>query len=106
MAVLLRVLIKAQFSDRLIDDGISTMWRLQASRLIIWLNRASKKPDWILTIFQLLLCEQVISLGAARKGISLPEAMQQSGHKSIQEAALYYNDSERRSGLAARLIDR
>ena len=42
---------------------------------------------------------------AARKGISLPEAMQQSGHKSIQQAARYYNDSERRSGLAARLID-
>lgn len=42
---------------------------------------------------------------ASRKGISLPETMQQSGHKSIQEAALYYNDSERRSGLMARLID-
>ena len=40
-----------------------------------------------------------------RKGISLPEAMQQSGHESVQQAARYYNDSEHRSGLAARLID-
>ena len=41
----------------------------------------------------------------ARKGISLPEAMQQSGHKSVQKAARYYNDSERRSGLAMPLVD-
>lgn len=41
---------------------------------------------------------------AARSGVPLPEAMQQSQHKSINQAARYYNDAERRSGKAARLI--
>lgn len=41
---------------------------------------------------------------AARQGVSLPEAMAQSGHKSVQQAASYYNDMERKLGRAARLI--
>ena len=41
---------------------------------------------------------------AANRGIPLPEAMQQSLHKSITQAAGYYNDSERKMGRAARLI--
>ena len=41
---------------------------------------------------------------AANRGIPLPEAMQQSQHKSITQAASYYNDSERKMGRAARLI--
>ncbi|SFJ99330.1 site-specific integrase [Methylocapsa palsarum] len=40
---------------------------------------------------------------AAREGVPLPEAMQQSQHRSIQQAASYYNDSERKQGRAARL---
>ena len=40
---------------------------------------------------------------AARVGVPLPEAMQQSQHRSVQQAARYYNDSERRQGKAARL---
>jgi integrase len=40
---------------------------------------------------------------AARSGVPLPEAMQQSQHRSVQQAASYYNDSERRQGNAARL---
>jgi integrase len=40
---------------------------------------------------------------AAQSGVSLPEAMQQSQHRSVQQAASYYNDSERRQGKAARL---
>ena len=40
----------------------------------------------------------------ARRGIPLPEAMQQSQHKSIQRAARYYNDAERELGRAARLM--
>lgn len=40
----------------------------------------------------------------ARRGIPLPEAMQQSQHKSIQQASRYYNDAERHLGRAARLI--
>ena len=40
---------------------------------------------------------------AARAGVSLPEAMQQSQHRSVQQAASYYNDAERRLGRAARL---
>ncbi|WP_158816044.1 site-specific integrase [Methylocapsa sp. S129] len=40
---------------------------------------------------------------AARSGVSLPEAMQQSQHRSVQQAASYYNDAERRQGKAARL---
>lgn len=39
-----------------------------------------------------------------RRGIPLPEAMQQSQHKSVQQAARYYNDAERQLGRAARLI--
>jgi hypothetical protein len=34
----------------------------------------------------------------------LPEAMQQSQHRSVQQAASYYNETERRQGRAARLI--
>lgn len=41
---------------------------------------------------------------AARRGIPLPEAMQQSQHKSIQQASRYYNEGERHLGRAARLI--
>lgn len=41
---------------------------------------------------------------AANRGVPLPEAMQQSLHKSITQAAGYYNDSERKMGRAARLI--
>lgn len=41
---------------------------------------------------------------AANRGIPLPEAMQQSLHKSITQAASYYNDSERKMGRAARLL--
>ncbi|MGK9338564.1 site-specific integrase [Sinorhizobium meliloti] len=41
---------------------------------------------------------------AANRGIPLPEAMQQSLHKSLAQAARYYNDAERKQGRAARLI--
>ena len=41
---------------------------------------------------------------AARRGVPLPEAMRQSQHRSVQQAARYYNDSEARLGAAARLL--
>lgn len=41
---------------------------------------------------------------AANRGIPLPEAMQQSLHKSVTQAARYYNDTERKQGRAARLV--
>ncbi|MQX70793.1 site-specific integrase [Sinorhizobium meliloti] len=41
---------------------------------------------------------------AANRGIPLPEAMQQSLHKSVTQAASYYNNAERKNGRAARLI--
>ena len=41
---------------------------------------------------------------AANRGIPLPEAMQQSQHKSLTQAASYYNNSERKLGRAARLL--
>jgi integrase len=37
---------------------------------------------------------------AARQGVSLPEAMQQSQHRSVQQAASYYNEAERVQGRA------
>nr|WP_210339761.1 tyrosine-type recombinase/integrase [Bosea sp. ASV33] len=40
---------------------------------------------------------------AARNGVSLPAAMQQSQHRSVQQAASYYNDAERQFSQAARL---
>jgi integrase len=40
---------------------------------------------------------------AARQGVSLPEAMQQSQHRSVQQAASYYNEAERAHGRAFRL---
>ena len=40
---------------------------------------------------------------AARQGVSLPEAMQQSQHRSVQQAASYYNEADRTKGRAARL---
>lgn len=42
---------------------------------------------------------------AANRGIPLPEAMEQSRHRSVQQASRYYNNAERRSGRAARLLD-
>lgn len=41
---------------------------------------------------------------AANRGIPLPEAMEQSRHKSVQQASSYYNSAMRRSGRAARLL--
>ncbi|MBU1315788.1 MAG: tyrosine-type recombinase/integrase [Alphaproteobacteria bacterium] len=41
---------------------------------------------------------------AANRGIPLPEAMEQSGHRSVQQASEYYNSATRRSGRAARLL--
>lgn len=41
---------------------------------------------------------------AANRGIPLQEAMQQSLHKSVAQAASYYNNSERKMGRAARLV--
>jgi integrase len=35
---------------------------------------------------------------AASRGIPLPEAMEQSRHRSVQQASSYYNDATRRSG--------
>lgn len=41
---------------------------------------------------------------AANRGIPLPEAMEQSRHRSVQQASSYYNHATRRSGKAARLL--
>lgn len=41
---------------------------------------------------------------AANRGIPLPEAMEQSCHRSVQQASGYYNSATRRSGRAAQLI--
>ncbi|AYG62324.1 integrase (plasmid) [Rhizobium jaguaris] len=38
------------------------------------------------------------------RGIPLPEAMQQSLHKSVTQAAGYYNHAERKMGRATRLV--
>ncbi|WP_430702117.1 tyrosine-type recombinase/integrase [Mesorhizobium captivum] len=42
---------------------------------------------------------------AARRGIPLPEAMQQSQHRSVEQASRYYNDADRRLGRATLLIE-
>jgi integrase len=42
---------------------------------------------------------------AANRGIPLPEAMEQSRHRSVQQASQYYNSAQRRSSRAARLMD-
>ncbi|WP_312223791.1 site-specific integrase [Rhizobium rhizoryzae] len=42
---------------------------------------------------------------AANRGIPLPEAMEQSRHRSVQQASEYYNHAQRRSGRASRLIE-
>ena len=41
---------------------------------------------------------------AANRGIPLPEAMEQSRHRSVQQASSYYNNANRKSGRAARLL--
>jgi len=41
---------------------------------------------------------------AANRGIPLPEAMQQSQHKSLNQAASNYNNPDRKRGRAARVI--
>jgi integrase len=40
---------------------------------------------------------------AAREGVPLPEAMQQSRHRSVQQASRYYNEAQIARGRAARL---
>lgn len=40
---------------------------------------------------------------AARNGVPLPAAMQQSQHRSVQQAASYYNEADRKLSQAARL---
>ncbi|WP_029620543.1 site-specific integrase [Pseudorhizobium marinum] len=42
---------------------------------------------------------------AANRGIPLQEAMEQSRHRSVQQASSYYNSANRRSSRATRLID-
>lgn len=42
---------------------------------------------------------------AANRGIPLPEAMEQSRHRSVQQAANYYNSASRRNGRAARFLN-
>lgn len=42
---------------------------------------------------------------AANRGIPLPEAMEQSRHRSVQQASSYYNNAQRRSGRASRILD-
>jgi integrase len=42
---------------------------------------------------------------AANRGIPLPEAMEQSRHRSVQQASQYYNSATRRSGKAARITE-
>ncbi|MGO7863615.1 site-specific integrase [Rhizobium ruizarguesonis] len=41
---------------------------------------------------------------AANRGIPLPEAMEQSRHRSVQHASSYYNSATRRSGRAAQMV--
>ncbi|NSZ03125.1 site-specific integrase [Agrobacterium tumefaciens] len=41
---------------------------------------------------------------AANRGIPLPEAMEQSRHRSVQQASSYYDNATRRSGRAARML--
>ena len=41
---------------------------------------------------------------AANRGIPLPEAMEQSRHRSVQQASSFYNNATRRSGRAARML--
>lgn len=41
---------------------------------------------------------------AANRGVPLQEAMQQSQHKSMAQAAAYYNEQDRRRGKAARVL--
>lgn len=41
---------------------------------------------------------------AANRGVPLPEAMEQSRHRSVQQASSYYNNGSRCSGRAARLL--
>jgi len=41
---------------------------------------------------------------AANRGIPLPEAMEQSKHRSVQQASSYYNNATRRNGRAARIL--
>jgi integrase len=42
---------------------------------------------------------------AANRGIPLPEAMEQSRHRSVQQASSYYNNAQRRSDRSSRLLD-
>ncbi|WP_085026316.1 site-specific integrase [Ensifer aridi] len=41
---------------------------------------------------------------ASNRGIPLPEAMEQSRHRSVQQASGYYNNASRRNGRASRLL--
>jgi hypothetical protein len=50
-----------------------------------------------------LFCARV-AIGLSDRGIPLPEAMEQSRYRSVQQATSYYNNATRRTGKAARLL--
>ena len=51
----------------------------------------------------LLKVENLIT-EAANRGIPLAEAMEQSRHRSVQQASSYYNSAQRRTGRATRML--
>jgi len=53
-------------------------------------------------IFRARTARRISDRGGASGG-SLPEVMQQSQHRSVEQAANYYNEAERSQGRAARL---
>ncbi|WP_210212921.1 hypothetical protein, partial [Sinorhizobium meliloti] len=75
-------------------------WRIYQSRSPQSLCRSICPCDRFLHVS----CAYPYLTEAANRGIPLPEAMQQSLHKSVTQAASYYNNAERKNGRAARLI--
>lgn len=68
------------------------------------LKSRCKQADFDPTLFSAHGLRSGYLTEAANRGIALPEAMQQSLHKSVTQAARCYNGAERKQGRAARLI--
>ncbi|WP_426289844.1 site-specific integrase (plasmid) [Ensifer adhaerens] len=109
VSALKRWLAEAQIKEgpvfRRIDQWANVDWRaLTPQSVNLILKSRCKQAGLDPTAFSAHGLRSGYLTEAANRGIPLPEAMQQSLHKSVTQAARYYNDAERKQGRAARLM--
>ncbi|MGX5806079.1 tyrosine-type recombinase/integrase, partial [Bradyrhizobium sp. Arg314] len=100
---------RAAIADGAVFRGIDRWGNLESRAVTpqsvnLILKRRATKAGLDPTLFSAHGLRSGFLTETGRRGIPLTEAMQQSQHRSIQQASRYYNDAERQLGRAARLI--